>query len=89
MFHTSTAGQKSTESVREPHLCCEIFSSGGSDVSEVVGGYSGREDSGSVHSPLSRLIVLLLGGKQEVMNSTLITHLASTHDFLPDGRLHS
>lgn len=34
-------------------------------------------------------IVLSLGGKQEVMNSTFITRLVSTHDFLPDVRLHS
>lgn len=53
MFHTSALELKSTESVWEPHLCCEIFSSGGSDVSEVVGRLSRREDSGSVHSPLS------------------------------------
>lgn len=50
MLHISTAEQKSTESIWEPHLCCEIFSSGDL-ISWRWAGYR-REDSGSVHSLL-------------------------------------
>lgn len=61
---------------------------GGSDLSEVGWLQAGGQRLCS-QPPLSSAIVLSLGGKQEVMNSTFITRLVSTHNFLPDVRLHS